>query len=449
VNIGTHRRKIVESVKTHYADANGLQIAYQVHGNGPKALIIVPGVISHIELLLEVPEYCDWIRRLTAHFKVIVFDKRGQGLSDRTAGIPGPEQRMDDITAIAAAEQLNSFSLFGLSEGAAIGILYAASFPDRVEAVTVFGGFARFSNCDDYSLMFSVDALLKSVDYWGTGASGYSFAKDKMPEMREAMARFERACATPNAYRAMIETNIKVDIRDLLPEIKKPVLVMHRRDDAAIPVGNGRFLADHLPNAHYIEFAKGGHLPWNGDMEPVIQAVMQFATRDNSETSTNNNRASLLSTVMFTDIVESSAQLAHLGDSRWREILDAHDRIAKREIEHHQGHLVKTTGDGLLVTFSGPVRAIKCAQILAQELTSLNIHIRCGLHIGEVEPRDADITGLAVYVAARVMELATSDQILITKSLADLIAGSDLSVTDHGKHQLKGLSDNRHIFEVA
>lgn len=433
---------------TKYADAGDLQIAYQVHGDGPDVLIIVPGLFSHIEIHQETSEYCDWLALLATRFKVIIFDKRGQGLSDRSAGVAGPEQRMDDISAVAAAENVRNFSLFGYSAGGAIAILYAASFPERVRSIATFGGFVRFANCDDFDLMNDVENILKAVKNWGNGGFGFAIMPDKMPEYRNDMARLERSCATPNAFRAMLEMNFEIDIRHVLPAIKTPVLVMHRRDDKAVPVANGRYLADHLPKADYVEFADGGHMPWIGDAEAVVEATLQFMQASPIQDSERESQPSVLSTVLFTDIVGSSEQLARMGDRKWRQTLDAHDGIAEHEIAEFQGRLVKNTGDGLLATFDGPARAIKCAQAVAAKLNSLDIEIRCGLHIGEVEPRADDITGLAVHVAARVMDLATANQVLITRTLADLIAGSGISLADHGDHELKGLPDSWRLFEV-
>lgn len=435
-------------VRTKYADAGDIQIAYQVHGDGEDVLFIVPGLISQIELQLEIPEYRQWLESLTAQFKVIVFDKRGQGLSDRSAGVPSPEQRMDDITAIATAEAIERFSLFGYSEGAAVAILYAASFPGRIKSIAVFGGFARFSNCDDYPHMHEADDILKMVDHWGTGGFGFSIMPEKMPEYRDLVARLERACATPNAFRAMLETNFKIDVRAVLPEIQVPVLVMHCRDDIGVPVANGRYLADHLPNANYVEFPHGGHMPWFSAFEGVVEAVVQFMLGEEAADTAAAPPRSFLSTVLFTDIVGSSEQLAQLGDQVWRRKLDAHDRLAKQEIDTHQGRLIKHTGDGLLVTFDGPARGIKCAQAFSRAVGELDMAIRCGLHIGEVEPRGDDITGLAVHVAARVMDQAAAGQTLITRTLADLTAGSGLTLTDHGEHHLKGLPDSWRLYQA-
>jgi pimeloyl-ACP methyl ester carboxylesterase len=438
----------VSDVRTNYADAGDVQIAYQVHGKGDDALFVVPGLISQIEMQLDIPEYRQWLEALTSHFKVIVFDKRGQGLSDRSAGVPGPEQRMDDITAIAVAEGIERFFLFGSSEGAAVAILYAASFPDRVKSIAVFAGFARFSNCHDYAHMHEADDILKMVKHWGAGGFGYSVMPEKMPEYRDLLGRLERACATPNALRAMLETNIKIDVRAVLPDIQVPVLVMHCRDDIGVPVANGRYLADNLPNAKYVELPHGGHMPFFGAFEGIVEEVVQFMLGDDALDLTAAPPHSFLSTVLFTDIVGSSQLLAKLGDQKWRQKLDEHDRLAKREIDNYQGRIIKHTGDGLLVTFDGPARGIRCAKAMSNAVSELGLEIRCGLHIGEVEPRGDDITGLAVHVAARVMDQAVHSETLITRTLHDLTAGSGLTFTDHGQHRLKGLGDSWQLYQA-
>ncbi|MBC8239511.1 MAG: adenylate/guanylate cyclase domain-containing protein [Alphaproteobacteria bacterium] len=434
--------------ETKYADADGIQVAYQVHGEGQDTLIIVPGLISHVEMIQEMPGFNSFLGSLTEFFKVIIFDKRGQGLSDRSAEVPGPEQRMDDISAIAEAENLATFNLFGISEGAAIAILYAASFPDKVQKVSVFGGFSRFSNCDDYQFMYEASEFEQTVEHWGKGSFGYAVCPDMMPEIRPLFARFERACATPNAVRMMLETNISLDIRAVLPEIKTPVLVVHRRDDKTVPVANGRYLADNLPNADYVEFARGGHAPWFGDYQAVAEAIIQFMQATSLLEPEKKREDRSLATILFTDIVGSSEQLAAIGDEKWRQILDNHDRIAELAVAERRGRLIKNTGDGLLATFDGPVRAIKCAQGLLNDVQAIGVKIRCGLHIGEIEIRGADITGIAVHVAARVMDLAGADQILITRTVADLIAGSGLATTDYGEHELKGIAGDWRLLEV-
>jgi pimeloyl-ACP methyl ester carboxylesterase len=434
------------SQEISYADADGVQIAYQMWGTGENVLVCVPGLISNIELNLENVEYSGWLKLLSNRLRVIVFDKRGQGLSDRVADAPGPEQRMDDITAIAKAENLQSFSLFGQSEGASTALLYAATFPGKVKKVCVFGGFARFSNCADYDHMFDEKVIRKSIKYWGTGASGFTFFPDEMPERRDKMARFERACCTPNGYQALLETNFQIDIRSILKEVKVPALVMHRRDDKAVPVGNGRYLADHLTNADYIEFASGGHLCWLGDQAAVAAEMLGFLL---SSSDLKPSPISFLATVLFTDIVDSSAKLASMGDLRWRELLDAHDQRANTIIEKWGGNFIKSTGDGLLATFDGPGRAVRCALELQATVTDLGIDIRSGLHIGEVQPRGNDIAGLAVHVAARVVDKAKSREVMISRTLNDLLAGSGLKSQLVGEYDLKGLPGTWPLYTIA
>ena len=429
-----------------YADAEDVQIAYSMSGQGRDVLIVVPGIVSNIELSYEVEEARNWLNALGRNMRVIVYDKRGQGLSDRGFEVPGPEQRMDDISAIAKAEGLDAWSMIGFSEGASTALLYAATYPEKIDKVCVFGGFARFSNCSDYHHMFDEDVIRKSIAYWGTGASGYSFFPDQMPERQEAMARFERACCTPNGYQALLETNFQIDVRSILSEVKVPVLVMHRRDDKAVPVANGRYLADHIPNADYVEFSSGGHICWFGDQESTIAEIERFILRDTERAASTE---SFLATVLFSDIVDSSARLTEVGDLEWKRLLDSHDQRLGSVIARFGGKFVKSTGDGVLATFDGPARAVRCAVELHSAIEHLGIKVRAGLHIGEVQPRGNDVAGMALHVAARVADHANSDEVLITRTLRDLIAGSGLQSNPRGDYQLKGLPGEWPLYQVA
>jgi class 3 adenylate cyclase/pimeloyl-ACP methyl ester carboxylesterase len=433
-------------IDIRYANSDGVQIAYSMLGKGSHVLLIVPGLISNIELNFETEEYVSWVNLLGQHMQVIVYDKRGQGLSDRVADAPGPEQRMDDITAIAEAEQLDSFFLLGFSEGAATALLYAATFPKRVRKVCVFGGFARFCNNDDYHHMFDEAVIRKSIDYWGSGASGFSFIPDLMPERQDSMARFERACCTPNGYRALLETNFQIDVRSILKEVKVPALVIHRRDDKAVPVGNGRYLADHMPGADYVEFAMGGHVCWMGDQDSVASEIIHFLLQRSSQQTVVG---SYLATVLFTDIVGSSAKLTEVGDAEWRHLLNRHDQLIRIEVEKFSGRFVKSTGDGVLAIFDGPARAIRCALGLHHAIADLAIDIRIGMHVGEVQSRGDDISGMALHVAARVVDQAKSGEVVITRTLNDLIAGSGLKSKQIGEYQLKGMPESWTLYQAA
>ena len=432
-----------------YALSGELQIAYRASGlHNALDLILVPGMVSHLEAFAEFELHSTWIERLGRRFRVIEYDKRGQGLSDRLNGVPPPEQLMDDISALIDTLKSDRPVLFGYSEGGAIALLYAATYPERVRGVVVFGAFPRFSNSGDYNLMWPRDETLKMERWWGTGGSGYQFCPQLMsvPGFRERFARLERMCCTPKAWRQMIDTLCQLDIRPVLPQVRVPVLVTHRRDDKAVPVANGRFLADNLPNALYVELPTGGHIPAFGDAEALVEEIEKFAFSNGNQPAVGDK---LLSTVLFTDIVGSSERLAEMGDRAWRQTLDRHDRAVEEALRPHRGRLIKSTGDGVLCIFDGPVRAIAAARALIQRLRDLDLQIRVALHTGEVEPRHGDVTGLAVHVAARLLTIAQPNDILVTRTLADLVAGADVSFSDRGRHALKGIPGEWQLLSVA
>jgi len=438
----------LETPSTQYADANGVQIAYQIWGDGAVDLIVVPGIVSHIEAMLDFVEYEAWLRRAARRFRVVVFDKRGQGLSERIDGVPSPEEKMDDIAAVMTAIGSKRAALFGQSEGAAISVLFAATYPERVRGIVLWGGFARFSNTDDYDLMFDDDVMLRSVKHWGTGASLLSFCQHHVdaPGFREKFAKLERLTCSPNEYRRMLETNMRIDVRPILSQVRVPALVMHRRDDKAIPVNNGRYLADNLPGAKYVEFAEGGHLQTLGDTELPMREIEEFLFGAQPvEPSTRT----ALSTVLFTDIVESSRRLGELGDSKWAEVLDRHDQVAGEIIAEYRGELIKHTGDGVLAAFDGPARGVRCALALVRAMADMSLEIRCGLHIGEVEWRRTDIAGMAVHIAARVIDVAAPGEVLATRTICDLVAGSGLVFDERGEHVLKGIAGDWALYAAS
>ncbi len=433
--------------KTEFAWADDVSIAYQVMGAGPIDLIVVPGILSHVEFFHQLPGYTDFLHGLAAFARVIVFDKRGQGLSDGLAGAQSLEARMDDIRAVMDAAGCERAALFGYSEGCPMSILFAATYPERSTALALYAGFARFTRTADYPFMPELTDILKMVPYWGSGGSIKGFAPGIVTEENRAVwAKAESHCCSPSALKRMIETNASIDIRPLLPTVQTPTLVAHRRKDKSISVENGRYLAEHIPNARYVEFPGEDHGPWVGDHESLTTAIGDFLT-EHRRAAAEPDRA--LATVLFTDIVESSQRLAELGDRKWRELLDAHDRIANDRIAQQRGKLIKQTGDGLLVIFDGPGRAIKCALAVRDDLRSVGLLIRAGLHIGEVEMREDDISGVAVHLASRVQEMAKPDEVLVTRTITDLVAGSDLRFEEHGEHQLKGIPGTWQLFAVS
>jgi class 3 adenylate cyclase len=314
----------------------------------------------------------------------------------------------------------------------------------------LYAGFARFTNCDDYPHMYSLEQMLRSVQYWGTGASLKSFAPSlvKDPEAVRLHAKVERLCVTPGAYRGMLETNALIDVRAILPQLRLPTLVLHNEADLMVPVANGRYLAERIPGARYVEYPAGDHRPWaEGNIEALCGDVEEFVTGRRELPVQDVDR--VLATVLFTDIVDSTRHLTSLGDKAWRRLLDEHDSLAQRIIDQHRGRLIKTTGDGILASFDGPGRAIKCAIALSQAAMRIGLKLRAGLHTGEVEARGQDIAGFAVNAAARIMGEAGPGEILVSRVVTDLVAGAGVNFASRASCQLKGLPGQWDLFAAA
>ena len=437
---------MAEEYISKYTESGGLTIAYQIWGDSKDTLVYVPGTISHLEASLEDKEYLAWIRGLSNNFRVIIFDKRGQGLSDRDATAPNLEERMDDISSIVDAEKLEEFFLFGLSEGASISLIYAATYPQKVKSVAVFGGAARFTRSDDYPFMPEAATIKeKLLTNWGTGSSGYIFCPQKMPDKQLDFAKLERMVCNPKTLESILELLTRVDIRASLPDINLPVLVLHSRDDVAVFKSNGRYLAENIRGSKYIEYPSGGHLPWHEERENIVKDLTTFFSATGTDTKSADRN---LATILFTDIEDSTRQMTEMGDERWSEKMNKHDKIMQDTIEHFNGKLVKSTGDGVLAVFDGPARSIESAISCIGKLNEINLRIRCSLHIGEVIWRNDDITGIAVNIAARVLEKCQSNRVVITKNLKDLLGRTKFSVVSIGDFNLKGLEGNWELFKV-
>jgi class 3 adenylate cyclase/pimeloyl-ACP methyl ester carboxylesterase len=435
--------------ETRFARAGDISIAYQVLGNGPLALVVVPGIVSHVEFAHELPGYTKVLERFASFSKVITFDKRGQGLSDRIEGAATLEERMDDLQAVMKATSCTKAALLGISEGASMAALYAATFPDRVSHLILYGGCARFSNCEDYKHIYDAELIRRSIPYWGKGLSiktlAPSFADN--PDWAGIWAKGERLCLSPGSYRAMLEANMQLDVRAVLPQIRTPTLVLHRALDLAVPVANGKYLAQHIPGARYIEYPKGDHVfTAVADLDGLCGDIEEFLTGSRYLSPTEYDR--ILATVMFTDIIDSTKRVAELGDKRWQALLDEHDQLARRLVEQHRGRFVKSTGDGVLATFDGPARAVRCAQAMSGAMRRLGIPIRVGVHTGEIENRVGDVAGITVHVAARIMASADAEEILVSRVVTDLVAGSGLSFGSYGMRSLKGVDGQWELFSV-
>jgi pimeloyl-ACP methyl ester carboxylesterase/class 3 adenylate cyclase len=443
---------LVRQPETHYAQGPEGNIAYQVVGDGPIDLVIVPGWFSHVDLMWGDPGWVTFVSQLASFARVILYDKRGTGLSDPIDRIPTLEDRADDLRAVLDAAGSDRAAIFGFSEGGAIGVLFAATYPERVQALVVFGSYACGSLEDDGSpgrkkWIELFPRVRETLDHWGEGRSVDWVAPSLRHNSlyRRATGAFERAGMSPKMARLTLEAVLtQVDVRGILGSVRVPTLVLHRKDEA-IPVEFGREIAAGIPTARIVELEGVDHWPAVGDIESITGEVEQFLTGQRHEHALDR----VLATVLFTDIVDSTTRAAELGDHGWRKLLERHDEITRAEIARFQGREVKHTGDGFLATFDGPTRAVRCATALAERMPELGIDVRGGLHTGECELRGDDIGGIAVHIGARVAALAHAGEVLVSSTVKDLVNGSGIVFQDRGAHVLKGVPGEWQLFAPA
>lgn len=439
--------------QTRYADIGDISIAYQAMGAGAMDIIVVPGIVSHVEYFHEIPGYTDFIRALAQIGRVITFDKRGQGLSERIAGAPSMDERINDITAVMEATNSERAAFVTLSEGGALSLLFAATYPEKVSHLFICGGYAMGHGTDDYPFRQSAKERLAKSELWrsnwGKGIA-WDFITPSIahkPGMKEVFGRAERLSCTPSGMKHFFELNIQADVRAVLDSVKTPTIVFHAKGDRQVPLEAGKHLADNIENARLVVLEGEDHMIWAGEFGPCIEEIRKTCARE-TQGFTVSQRA--FATVLFTDIVDSTGRLTQLGDEKWRILLDQHDEIARRLMHRFQGQIVKSTGDGLLATFDSPGRAIQCASALVNKLDELGIGIRVALHAGEIEKRGDDISGLAVHVAARILGYSGDGEILLSRLVADLVAGSnEFAFEEAGEHQLKGIDGHYDLLKVA
>jgi pimeloyl-ACP methyl ester carboxylesterase len=427
-----------------YADSDGTRIAYQVVGDGPRDLVLVHGWVTHLELLWEYPPAARAMERLASFARVIHFDKRGTGLSDPVPidHLPTLEQRMDDVRAVMDAVGSKRATLVGHSEGGPMCALFAATFPQRTERLIIYGGYAARSRSDDYPWAPAPDVREQYYESlrreWGGPVDLDVLAPSRAHDarLRAWWARYLRSAASPSAVVALTRMNTGADIRAILPTISVPTLLVHRRDDRDADIGGARYLASHIPGAEFVELPGGDHMIWS-DPDQIIDAIEEFVTGAVASPTVDR----VLTTVLFTDIVDSTGHATALGDARWRQLLDHHNALVRRLIARHRGSEMSTAGDSFLITFDGPARAIRCALDISAAVTDLGIEVRCGVHTGEVTLRDDGIGGIAVHTASRIMHAAASGEVLASRTVRDLVVGSGLSFADRGTHRFKGLPE--------
>jgi pimeloyl-ACP methyl ester carboxylesterase len=434
--------------QTHYTKTGDINIAYQIVGHGPIDLVLVPGFVSHLDLDWDDPAHARFLERLASFSRLIRFDKRGTGLSDRPGGLPDLETRMGDVRSVMQAAESEGAVLFGYSEGGHMSVLFAATYPELTSALVLYGTYAKRQDPDKEYPWAPTRAVRKSYakqieEDWGWEAD----MRRMCPSADEVMARWwatrARAAASPGAARDLILMNSLIDIREILPTIQAPTLVLHRTGDLDSKVDEGRYIAARIPGARFVELSGDDHVPWI-DPDQVVDEIEEFLTGVRPPPEVDR----VLATVLFTDIVGSTEQVATLGDRRWRDLLTAHHAAVRRELDRFQGHEVDTAGDGFLATFDGPARAIRCARSVVTGAGQLALEVRAGVHTGECEIVGQKVAGIA-HVGARVAAAAGPGEVLVSGTVKDLVAGSGLEFEDRGEHKLKGIAEPKRLFAVV
>jgi len=436
--------------EVRYAVNGDVHIAYTVVGDGPVDLVYTPGIWSNLDVMWDEPRWAHYLNRLASFSRLIVFDMRGVGLSDRGPEPPFLEVQMDDIVAVMAAARSETSVVFGGARGGAMSMLFAATYPERTRALILYGALAKTVRSADHPYGRTPaqqrEFFGRFVAEMGTGRNldlqGPSGADD--PAFVTWWARFERLVATPTAYRELAGIFSDVDVRAVLPSIQAPTLVLQRSGDRIVPADQARFLAEAIPHARLVELRGDDHIPFLGDADAIVDEIEEFVT--GTRPTAESDR--VLSTVLFTDIVDSTAQQAAMGDRPWRAVVTAHHAIVREALSRWRGVENDTAGDGFYATFDGPARAIRCAMEVRDRVRSLGIEIRAGVHTGECTLVEGKCAGLAVSIGARVAGVAGPSEVLVSQTVKDLVAGSGIVFEDRGLHELKGVPEVRRLFAV-
>jgi class 3 adenylate cyclase/predicted alpha/beta hydrolase len=438
--------------QTRYARSGDVSIAYQVVGEGPLDLVLVHGWVSHIDMQWDGRQLGAFLRGLASFARLIVFDKRGTGLSDRVAlnELPTLEQRMDDLRAVMDAAGSKKAALFGISEGGALCLLFAATHPERVSSVLTFGSYAKRIRSEDYPWAPTREereaAYAEILETWGT-TSGMEAVFPSMigdPEFEEWIGAYLRAAASPAAAVALLRMNSEADITAILASVRVPALIMNRVEDGDVKAAEAAYIASQIPGARVKMFPGADHVPWVGDSADILGEIEEFLT--GARRADTGDR--ILATILSTDIVASTEHVTRLGDRVWRDLLERHHALVRRELERYRGREIDTAGDGFFAAFDGPARAIRCAKAVVGDATRLGVELRAGLHTGECEVLDSKLTGIAVHTAARVAATASPGEVLVSATVRDLVAGSGITFAERGEHALKGLPDRVRLFAV-
>ena len=436
--------------KTKYAKSGGASIAYQVVGDGPFDLVMVPGFVSHVEASWDFPGARRFFNRLGSFSRLILYDKRGTGLSDPVSEVPNTEERVADLTAVLDAAGSERPAIMGVSEGGPLAIHFAVHHPERTRALVLYGTTSRFSYAPDYEwgappeMIEMMSNILEKQ--WGEGSSLNIFAPSIAGDasFQEMFGQFERAAASPSMVRAAVAATSKIDVRDLLSRIQVPTLLLHRTEEVAMPVQSARYMAEKIPDAKLVELPGQDHIPFVGDVDALLGEIEEFLTgaRQSGETER------VMATILFTDIVDSTGKAREMGDHAWGELLERYYGVVRKELARFNGREMDTAGDGFFAAFDRPARAIECAHGIREAVKGLGLEVRAGLHAGECEVIGKKLGGMAVHIAARVMSLAGPGEILVSETVKSLLIGSNLAFDDRGVHELKGIPAEWRIFSA-
>jgi len=434
---------------TRYARSGEIHIAYQVVGEGPIDLLFVPSWISQVEHYWEEPVVARYFNRMASFSRLIMFDRRGSGLSDPVLAPPTLEEQMDDVVAVLDAAGSERAAVFAQLEGGAMAAMFAATHPERTGGLILYEAMPRMSWAPDYDWPLRSDEREAYVrnGVWGDGSRILGIAPHaaENDRLRRWFAKLERLAASPGTAARLMRWNGEIDVRAVLPTIQAPTLVLHRTGDKFIDVRHSRYLAEHIPGARYVELPGSDALSFGPESERLLDEVEQFLTGARKLPDPER----ILATVMFSDIVESTRRAAELGDRTWRQLLETLEEVVAGELDRFRGRAIKTMGDGFLATFDGPARAIRCAVAIREEMAEFGLDVRSGLHTGEIEVMGADVSGIAVHIGARVGALSGPGEVLVSGTVKDLVVGSGIGFEDRGEHELKGVPGRWRLFAVA
>jgi class 3 adenylate cyclase len=445
----------MQSPETRYAGRpDGVSIGYQVFGSGPPTLVFCWGWMSHLDLQWTNPEMARFFERLGAFCQVVVYDKPGTGVSDPIDHVATVEERVEDVRTVMDAAGVERAAILGESEAGPVSAMFAATYPERTDALIIYGSIATGQADEDQLAAYGgrpgelaqfAHRLRDSIDHWGEGRSAdWIMPSAVTPFVRRGFGTFERSAVSPTMARGLVDALFQIDVGPALGAISAPTIVLHRRGDV-VPISHGRFLADHIPGARMIELSGSDHAIFTEDTDRIVGEIQQLLTGDRTELAPDR----VLATVLFTDIVESTQRAAQVGDTTWRRLLEQHHALARREVAATGGRMVKSLGDGMLAVFAGPARAIACAQALLGGAGELDLALRAGIHTGECEALGEDLGGMAVHIGARACSLAGANEILVTQTVVDLVVGSGLRFSERGERELKGVPGVWRLFEVV